>query len=193
MRKRGLTFVELIVAVGISTVLMATVFTITLMARQAYEASTIFVDICGGARIGMDWISRDLRWSSQVLSNITIDTQTYATADNELVLEIPSIDGSGDVITGTSDYVVYHLNTTHPARLERILDADSTSSRSDEAHVITNNMNALFFSSGGTGLGSIADYSTLTQVEAALATRKTASSGRVVGYSLNSVIKLRNK
>jgi Tfp pilus assembly protein PilW len=190
---RAATLVEMMVAVAIGILLFAIVTTIVLLARQSFEFSTTFIDIHGGARTAMDWMIRDIRWANQILSSVTIDTQAYATADNGLVLEIPSIDSSGNVITGTNDYVVYHLNTSDPTVLERIIDANVTSSRTDMTRTIAGNVNALSFSSSGTGLGSVSDVTSLTQVEVSLTTRKTASSGAVVDDSLNSAIELRNK
>jgi len=189
---RGVTLVELLVALGISVLLFASVFTVNLMARQTFEFSANFVDVHGGTRMGMDWMAKDVRWANQILSSIVIGSDTYTTADDELVLEIPSIDNSGIVIEGTSDYVVYHLNASDETILERIIDADATSSRSDETRTISNNVNTIAFSSNGTGLGSIVDVTSLTQVEVNLTTQKTALSGKVVNDDLNSVIELRN-
>lgn len=189
---RGVTFVEMLVVTGISMVLFASIFTVNLLARQTFEFSTTFMDIHGGTRMGMDWMTKDVRWANQVLSSIKIKGTTYRTADDEIVLEIPSIDGNGDVIEGTSDYIAYHLNASDPTILERTIDADHASDRTDETRTISNNVNTLNFSSDGTGLSSVGDVTSLTQVEVSFTTRKTASSGEIVDDSLNSVVELRN-
>jgi hypothetical protein len=191
--RRGISLVEVLVAVGISTLLFASVFTVNLLARQTFEFSSTYMDTHSGTRIGMDWMTQDVRWANQILSSITINSVLYTTANDVLVLEIPSIDGNDDVISGTNDYVVYHLNADDATILERTVDADAASSRADETRTITNNVDTLSFSSNGTALASVADVTSLTQIEVALSTQKTASSGKVVNDSLNSVIDFRNK
>jgi len=212
--KRGVSLVEVMASLGISVLLYASVFTVNLMARQTYDFSSTFMDVHGGGtRLSMDRMTSDIRGANQVLSSITITSATYTasditlpvthtTADNVLVLDIPSIDSNGDVIVGVSDYVVYYYydpdnSAPGPWILERIIDADATSSRSDGARMISDEIegdtDTLKFRSGGTGLSDIGDVTSITKIEVALTAKDTSLSGRDVDDSLNSIIRLRNK
>lgn len=191
--RRGVSLVEILVAVGISSLLLASVSTINLLASQTSEYGTTYMATHAGTRQGIDWMTQDIRWANQILSSITISSTLYTTADDTIVLEIPSIDSSGNVIAETNDYVVYHLNSEDNTILERILDAHEDSSRSDATKTIAQNVSALGFSANGTGLASVSDVTVLSQVEIALTTQKTAASGKLVNDSLNSVIDFRNK
>jgi hypothetical protein len=193
--RHGSTLVELMVSVGIGLFLFAAVFVIDILAKNTFEFSLSFIEINSGARVAMDWLTKDIRWADHVVDSRTVGSKTYATADDEIIFEIPSIDGSGNIISGTYDYVIYHLDDTVKTKikLERIIDVDVLSSRVNGARIITGNINTLNFSSGGIGLSSIGDVTTLTQIEIALAAGRTASSGQVINQNLSSVVELRNK
>lgn len=193
LNNKGFSLAELMVALGLGVFMLSAVLSLNVLAKESFTIGTAFMDIHGSARKTMDWMTKDIRWAEQVVSSHTIGAQTYTTGDSEIILQVPSIDGSGDVITTSDDYIIYHVNSSDSTQLERIVDADSASSRSDETKILINDLNSLNFSSSGTGLSSVSDVTSLTNVEVGFSTSKTPAQGKSVSESLNSVVELRNK
>lgn len=189
---KAMTLVELLVVVGISVAVLAAIMVIDLLVRRTFSFNTAFINVHSQARTAMDWLSRDIRWATQIRSDVIIDSVTYTTGDDELVLEVPSIDSDGNIIPGVVDYIVYFLDSTDTSKLTRIIDADDSSSRTDGNHTLALNINDLEFSSGGTALSSVADVTSVSKIDIDLETRQVATSGEVATEFLNSTVKLRN-
>jgi Tfp pilus assembly protein PilW len=191
-KEAGFTLTELLVAIGMGIIVIGAIFSFYLYNQQSFTSASAYVEINTAARLAMDWMSRDLRWAQQLITNKTINSQYYITGTEEIILKIPSIDSSGDIIDGVFDYVVYHLSQSDSTKLERIIDANALSSRVDETRIIANNISSLTFSSAGTELSNIPDVTTLTNVAIELTTSKVASR-RTLSQTVSSTIKLRNK
>jgi prepilin-type N-terminal cleavage/methylation domain-containing protein len=171
--KRGFTLMEVLVAVSIAVFTLAVIISLYLASQQSFTMGTTFLEVHGGARVAMDWMVKDIRWA----------TQASTPAIDELSLEIPSIDGSGDIIDidNTFDYITYQLNATDPTRLERTVNADALSSRVDETRIIANNVSSITFNSSG------------SNIAIALTTSRTVLGGRTLQETLNSTVELRNR
>ena len=181
------------VSLGIATLILAGVSQLYVYGQQNFVVSGTFAEVHGNARLAMDWMSNDLRWTTALVSSKTINSQNYTTGTTQIILNIPAIDGSGNVLSGVSDYIVYHLDPNDATILQRTIDADATSSRTDGTRTIANNIQSLAFSSGGTALSSVGNVTTVSSVGIAVTTDKTALIGKGVNEVLNSIIKLRNK
>ncbi|MCK4244216.1 MAG: prepilin-type N-terminal cleavage/methylation domain-containing protein [Candidatus Omnitrophica bacterium] len=174
-RKRtGFTLVEIMVSVVLASFILGVILFLYLGSQRSFDSSRTYLDIYADARLALDWMSKDIKWATQVLSA----WGGYTTSTNCLVLEIPSIDTNRDIIPDEYDYLIYQLNL---ANLERIMDAYGTgSSRIDNTNVIANNISSLIFSSAG------------TYVAIELTASRTRLN-RTYQETLNSVVKLRNK
>lgn len=191
--KIGYTLSEVLVAAVISVLLLGAIFMSQILGRQIFDLSSAFVDVNSKARIAMDWMVRDARWANQIAASRTFGVETYSTGDSVLILEIPAINGSGDVLDSIYDYFVYYLDPLDSAVLKRTVDADAASSRSNGTRTVANNVNALVFSSGGTGLSSVADVTAVTKLQISLTTLGSAAGMRTVSEQLNTEVDLRNK
>ncbi len=194
-KRSGLTLLELVVAVSLAMLLTGVAMSLYLVSQQGVAVGNASSEIHGNARLAMDWITRDIRWGRQLISSRMIGTETYNTGDSELILQIPAINGSGNIIDidNSFDYVVYHLDDSDPTVLERIVDANAASSRSDETHVVSRNVNSFSLSSGGIGLSSVPDVTALSEVAVQVNTRKVVSGNRTANETLDSIVELRNR
>jgi len=96
-------------------------------------------DTIEDSRFPMTWISRDVREAFQVVAS----HGSYSTDANTVVLELPSIDpGTGALMTGSLDYIIYRRNPTYPEKLERIIDAAEGTGRQDRTRVMADAVNA---------------------------------------------------
>lgn len=66
-RARGLTLVELLFAVGVGSILIAGVASLSLYGARSFAAIGNFADIDAGSRQALDLLSRELRQASAVL------------------------------------------------------------------------------------------------------------------------------
>jgi Tfp pilus assembly protein PilW len=78
------------------------------------------------SRVPMTRISRDIRDASSVADGpvTAFDGQDYTTGGTCLVLEVPSIDGTGMAISGSTDYIIYTYDATN-MRLVRIISVNA--------------------------------------------------------------------
>jgi len=171
------TLVELLVAMGVATMIGSVIIAAFITGQRSFISGTNFLEIHGDVRVAMDWMVRDIKWASQTLTSVTISTSTYFTGANELVLSVPSIDGSNDIITATFDTVVYTVTGTD---LVRIVEPDVTSSRPADNKIIANNVNNIQFAVAADNIGIV------------LNVRKTVLGGRVLDETLATNVSLRN-
>ncbi len=188
---RGFTLVEVLIALGLSTIVLGLVFSIYIGQQRNFLVGNSYINIHQDARMAMDWMAKDIRWGIELLPS----HGAYSTSNSCVVLKIPSIDSAGDVIDidNDHDYLIYKLNTSDPSKLERTIDAkDGVSSRADETRTVAENISSLTFSYNGTGLSSVADLSTVTDIETALTTFTTVPPVSL-SDRLNTTVMLRNK
>ncbi len=174
---------EIIVSVVLASFIFGIILFLYLGSQRSFDSSRIYSDIYADARLALDWMSKDIKWATQVLSA----WGGYTTSTDCLVMEIPSIDTTGDIIDADGDgipddydHLIYQLNSTN---LERIMDADDTvpnKGRSDHTNVIANNISSLIFTA----------KSSYIVIEL---TASRTRLNRLYQETLNSVVKLRNK
>jgi len=157
-------------------------------------------EINSDGRLAMDRIVRDVRWGTQVVLNYPLTgTPLYTTDDDELIIQIPSIDTNGDVIANTYDYVIYALDPalnpedpTDTTTIKKLVYPDDLSNRSNLDQVIADNINSFALSFGGTALGSVGSLSSVQYLEIALIVDKQVLLNQNVTETINSVAELRN-
>ena len=107
---------------------------------------------------------------------------TYSTDQHTLVLEIPSVDGSGNIVSGKHDYTVFHLTGKN---LYRLVQADAASSRPSGLNQISDAVAAIIFTYNNS------DLSKATKIDANIQ-MQTISGGQTISYNLHQEIYLRN-
>ncbi|MCK4326317.1 prepilin-type N-terminal cleavage/methylation domain-containing protein, partial [bacterium] len=118
-RPRGITLIELMIAVGIVTAVVGVMGFLSLGTWRTFLISRSYMDVEGLARLAMDWMARDIRGAVQIYTSKDIDGDTYTTGSSQLVLEKIS-----DVVVyflteKGSDVVVYSLTGSDPYDLKR--------------------------------------------------------------------------
>lgn len=88
---------------------------------------------------------------------------TYTSASTSLVLEIPSIDSSGNVIAGTYDYAAFYVAGTHAYRL---LQANASSKRTSGTKLLSSTVYALTFSYNDTDFTKVSSTTVDIQTRA---------------------------
>jgi prepilin-type N-terminal cleavage/methylation domain-containing protein len=190
--RRGFSLIELMMVTTATVMICTAVSTTYVGSHRIYQQGETFSEVHSGIRMALDWMSRDIKWATRMMNS----KNGYYTGTDELVLEVPSIDGDGNIINIDEDYdyIIYHLDGQDASnvKLMRTLDASTASARNDETRVIAKNLNSLVFSSDGMLLGSISDVTTLAEVVIELSAAKPVSGGTIHNEQRSTVIELRN-
>ncbi len=188
-----MTLIELLIVVAISAVIMIALLQLYMAGQRYFFNEDAKADAFEDSRMPMTWISRDVREALQVVA-----TQgSYATSADTIVLEVPSIDpGTGSLMTGSQDYIIYRRNPTYPEKLERIIVAASGTGRQNDRRIMANAVNA--FSLAYYKQDGITPASTITDtfiVDVTLSSTKKGiqRTNHPFVEALNTRIRLRNK
>lgn len=188
---KGFTLVELTVVVALMALIMMILMSLYVTGQQFLMTESARNDVIRDNRYVFDWISRDIKGAVQVVSS----WDAYTTSSNCLILRIPSVDSSGLIvdIENELDHIIYRLNSEHPNKLERVVDAkDGVSSRVDSTRVLATRVNSFLLSSDGVELSSVADLTQVASIDIAVTTKQNRL-GRDFQQTLDSTVKLRNK
>lgn len=188
---KGFTLVELTVVVALMALIMLILMSLYVTGQQFLMTESARNDVIRDNRYVFDWISRDIKGAVQVVSS----WDAYTTSSNCLILRIPSVDSSGLIvdIENELDHIIYRLNSEHPNKLERVVDAkDGVSSRVDSTRVLATRVNSFLLSSNGVELSSVADLTQVASIDIVVTTKQNRL-GRDFQQTLDSTVKLRNK
>jgi prepilin-type N-terminal cleavage/methylation domain-containing protein len=150
--KRGITLIELLVALVISGVVIGAIYNIFIAQTKAYTVQDQVVEVQQSTRSAMEIMLRDLRMAgfddNSLASPIVITNPIGAFSDNSITVNYEYYD------TSTLQYqtrtVTYFVDGTNLHRQETITPAVGTVSSTDE--IILDNVNALNFTYGVDGI-----------------------------------------
>jgi Tfp pilus assembly protein FimT len=194
--EKGLTLVELLIVIAISALIIIALLSLYIAGQKYFFNQSAKADTIEDSRMPMAWISRDIRDATEVLA--TSPSGTYTTGVNVLVLEVPSVDATGQVISGSFDAIVYRQDPTNPNRLERTIELEtgSASSRQAGTRVLADNVSGfvlLFFKEDGITAASPVTDTFIVDVTLISSKMGIQRGNQPFVESLNTRAKLRNK
>jgi len=186
INKKGLGAFELLLASFI--VLLTVVVTMesfVFINNNGHVLMSYFASYLKG-REALDQISKDCRMGIRVMDNYA----GHTTSDNCLVLKIPSIDSSGNVIDVNDkfDYVAYWVSG---GNLWRQVIPGIGSSRPASNSIFKNAVESILFASEGVLMSSVAHKTAITRVTAWVSISETFL-GRDYRITPGTTIKLMN-
>jgi len=139
---RAFTLIETIIVITISTCMMLTLgFVIyQLNGTVVYRQTTL--QSSGSASAIMRETESLVLPADAVLQIHTFSSATYTSSETVLVLEIPSIDSSGNAVANAHDYAAFYVVGTNAYRL---LEANTLSSRASGTKLLSSTVSALTF------------------------------------------------
>lgn len=142
---RGITLIETMIGLAISALLVVILsYCLVIVLRLDEAQKTVSALISSNDR-GLYRISSSIQQSSQILASAVISGTTYTTSSEALVLKIPSVNSSGQIISGSYDTVIYRRNPSNLSELQEITDAQAGSTRFDGTHLIARFVTNLLF------------------------------------------------
>jgi len=145
INNRGITLIETIIGLTISALLVVILSYCLIIVLRLNEAQKTVSALTSSTDRGIYRISSSIQQSSQILSSAVIFGTTHTTSSSALVLKIPTVNSSGQIISGSYDTVVYRRNPSDLSELQEITDAEVGSARFDGTHLIARFVTNLLF------------------------------------------------
>jgi len=189
--KKGFTLTELQIASIILVIMLAAALSLYVYYWHTVAMGNNVLDVYSNSRMAMEWMAKDIRAAAQVVSS----RGSYTTSDNCIVLQVSSINASGDIIGSHYDYIIYRLQN---GNLFRVIDPDALSSRRSENRAVAHYCTSLVFSSQGLTLSHIINLSTINTVGIYLPLNKTMISlsgteNENLSIVPTTIVRMRNK
>lgn len=179
-RNKGFTLVEVLVVSAILLLIVGFLGYLSIKHFWIYNSQVSELDIEHGARTTLDDIDNHVRGAYRVASSYS----GYTSGSQTLVLQLPSVDSSNQIISGTYDYVVFYLSS---GSLVRQVFPDPSSSRIAAAKTLTDGVDGDTFSFSYDN----ADYSLVKQVTTTITITK-GNPNQKRSITLSSKSSLRN-
>ena len=180
--KKGFSLVEALLAIAIFIFILLALVIIYASYTKVYNYQQETVRVAGSARLAMNEIQSHALQASHIVQDRSFSGTVYGSDEDALVLEIPAIDESGDIISGQFDWVVFYKSGNS---LYRLVEADADSRRTSGLTELSGAVETLSFSYNN------ADLSLASQVEMDIQVR-TTTRGQTITHHLHQEIYLRN-
>lgn len=138
----GLTLIEILVAMGIASIAGVLLLVIIVNSMGIFSQQSSKVSEGLNMNDAFSKMRGVIKQSSMVAQQYTEGSTTYTSGVNQLVLKIPSIDSSNNIIDLTFDYLIFYLdqNYLHLKTLPY-----SLSSRKSGDQILSTNVDSLVF------------------------------------------------
>lgn len=159
----GFTLVETIIIIALSVTMMIALglLVFTFNKISSYEQAS--AQSSGSASAIMREIESLAFPAHAVLQTHTFSGSTRTSSSTVLVLEIPSVDSSGDVIASTYDYAAFYVTGTNAYRL---LEANASSKRVSSTKQLSSTVSALTFAYGSSDFTKVSTTTVDVQTQA---------------------------
>lgn len=182
-RIAGFTLIETVITLGIFTIMMLALYSFFISSNSTFTFQNAYIQTHASAGEVTTAITTAALPGSNVLASHVFGTMTLFSGSGTLVLEVPSIDSSGNIVTGKFDYYGFY---TTGSSVYQILEPDVNSARPAGTKLLTTDLNALIFTYDNT------DFTLVRYVNADVKTQSTIKGQQITSH-LQQTIYLRNK
>lgn len=179
---RGFTLIETVIVAALSVAVMVAIAVLIYNFNKISGYDTLSAQSSGSANALMREIGSLTLSADAVLKTHTFSSATRTSSSTALVLELPSIDSSGNVIPNAYDYGAFYTVGTNAYRL---LETNAGSARTPGTKLFSTTISALAFSYNST------DFATTSAVTVDIQTR-AQSRQNVASDHLHEQFQLRN-
>ncbi len=113
LNARGTSLLELLLVVALVGILSVFLSGIFRNAIDLYQNQDLEIRVIESANLLNTFLLTNLRRAEGVEDTVTDGGDTFASGDDEIVLRVPAIDGSGNPIVGVYDYFVFYKDTVN--------------------------------------------------------------------------------
>ncbi len=173
----GFSLLESIVTIGIAVFVFLIIALVFIAHNKLFNLQSILADSEINNYLALNHLGKLIKSSNRVLASQTINSINYSSSANVLVLELPSVDSSQNIIPNSFDYAAIHQSSTDQTKLIVSLQANSPSSRASGNILISSGVQKIIFSynnSDFTKVNLVSIY--LTNARTFLGARPTTNS-----------------
>lgn len=138
----GFTVLESVVVVGISTMALAALANLFFIFNSIYGYEQAFLAVAGSSGSAMNALEAAIAPAERVLASHDFSGTVYASATTTLVLEVPTVDDAGNIVSGAKDYIAFYVDSS---ALYRIVLADEESARVSETKRLSTTVSEISF------------------------------------------------
>lgn len=160
--RRGFTLIEAVITTGISVVALVALVNMFFIFNSIYGYQQAFIATAGSAGGTLSALEASVLPAEMVLASHSFDGTVYASATTTLVLSLPSVDGTGTIVSDAKDYVAFYASSTE---LFRLVAADARSTRQSGRTRLSATLDVLSFTYDNN------DFANVTNVIADIQTR----------------------
>ncbi len=162
-REQGFTLVELIIVLAICTVLMLGFLSLFEWHQKIYTLEQADVRATSAVRTTLNHMSLYIAQGYEIKATRNVSGTDYTTSSNTVILQLPSVNSSGNVIAATFDYIVFYLDD---GSIYQLIEAGSGSTRDSGSKLLADNVNAftLTYNNGDVSLASEVTIDLQTQI-----------------------------
>ncbi len=192
--KRGFTVIETLIAIGLSISIGLVISQTFFDGWQSQLTQEAYSELQRASRFTVDEISEQVWNASTVISATTLNSTTYTSDTDTLVLRLSPLDGSNNILTG-DDFIIINKNGARVERLVSPLGGSMRSSWQSPLGLSLENSVLLFqyFNAAGNELVPGTDDLTAARKIRASVTSARTADGRTITRSLETTVILRNK
>jgi type II secretory pathway pseudopilin PulG len=180
---RGFSGIETLVVVLVMLMLFMLLIQFYISYRASFSVLSANYDVGVTAGVVISETTEAIRLADKVIASRTISGTAYTTGANTLILELPSIDNSGNILIGKVDYLLFYITGSN---IYKVIDPDASSSRKAGVTQLSGTATS-FILSYDNGTASLAK-----RIEVDVQTSKTANNKTETAH-LHDQVYLRNK
>ena len=182
LQANGFTLIETVIVIALFTMVVLVMYGIFDQHNYIYNYEQGMIAVAGSARTSEnDMLTYGLQ-AHRVLASATVNSNTYFSGTNSLVLQLPSINSNGQTLSNTWDYVAFY---TSGSQLWEQVQADPTSARQSLSRLLSSSLFSINFTYDNVS------YPSVQNVTANITTQNTVHN-RTVQDNLIQKIHLRN-
>jgi type II secretory pathway component PulJ len=139
-KQTGFTIIEVLIVIFMTVLILTALFTLFDWHNRIYYLEQAEVKATGSARASLVRLEKHIVQARRVLASRTVGGVDYTSGSTTIILEIPTINSSNEVVANTYDYAVYYLSGN--ALYERI-EANGASIRKSGLKQLSDAVNTL--------------------------------------------------
>lgn len=142
MKQKGLTLVEILISSAIAAVVGSLLLVIIVNSSGLFYKESSVVNMGLNTNDALAQFRKSIKESNGVISTYIADSITYTSGVNQVILKVPSVDSSNNIIANTFDYFIFFLDQT---KLRFKSFPDSLSSRKAQDQIFSTVVEKLSF------------------------------------------------
>lgn len=181
-RHAGFTLMEILITMFIVGLIAVVLFNVYNGYNTVFAIQQTRVDVNGSAREIADEFKKTALQARRVVASHTFSGVIRTSGSTTTVFELPSVNGAGDVISASYDYVAFYATSTDAYK---VTDGAIGSVRASSTRHLSNTLKTLTFTynNGNITLATSTDVDVQTQ---------TTLKGQVISAHVRESARLRN-